>query len=159
VAGHRKGSPMSAVRLSSVLALVSCVLVAACGGGDTGGSSNPTSPSNSGSGSVSFFVSFVAPPDGSYTAQLNGQTYSSSGAFTVNLSPGTYTIEGSHRGTAFAVGFRSLVQGGVQSGSVRSLAGTAPQTTACGVTYGTANVSTAFRVQFTVTSSTTNACQ
>ena len=128
-------------------------LISGCGGG-----SSPTSPSSS---AVPIVV-YLVPAGGSYSATLQGQTYTASGAFNVSLAPGTYTITGTIQAQGLAVGFGilGLSGGGVQSGSARSLSGPAPLVESCKVSYFPATAgATAFSVQFTVTSSANAACQ
>jgi hypothetical protein len=109
-------------------------------------------------------VVFV-PLGGTYTAQLNNQTYTASGGFLVNLSPGTtYQVTGSFIGQGFSVAFTSVTLGGggVQSGSVRSVSGPSGSVSSCQVDYfniNTPNTQRSFQVSFTVTSTVGSACQ
>ncbi|MBI3491558.1 MAG: hypothetical protein HY047_07250 [Acidobacteria bacterium] len=99
---------------------------------------------------------------GTYTASLNGQTYTASGGFTVNLPIGTQQISGSFTGTGFGVGFTTIGGGGVQSGSLRSISGPSPQVSSCQILYfnlDTPNVQRTFQLQFQVTSNVGSACQ
>lgn len=99
---------------------------------------------------------------GSYTAQLNGQTYTASGGFTVNLPVGTQEITGSFVGQGFGIGFSRIGGTGAESGSLRSLAGPAPDVSACQILYlnfDTPNTRRSFRMQFRVTSNANSACQ
>jgi hypothetical protein len=98
-----------------------------------------------------------------FSAQLEGQTYTAFGNHSVRLTPGSHVVSGTYRGTSFGVNFILTGQpGGVESGSVRSLAGADATTRPCGVFYinlDQPTVDRSFRVQFTVTSSSTTACQ
>ncbi len=145
-------SLVSAMRVA--LGSVAVLMLAACGGS---GSTTPTTSSST----PSFVVVFTA-AGGTYTATLNNQTYTANGGFTVSLPAGTYQITGSFRGSVFGVGFGTIAGGGVLSGSVRSVSGPAPTSTACGLIYDnfdTPTVQRSFQVQFQVTTSANSACQ
>ena len=134
------------------------ILASACG------SDSPSSPTSSSSSGIAVLVVF-APVGGTYTAQLNNQTYTATGGFTVNLSPGTtYQVTGSFVGQGFGVAFSSLTLGGggVQSGSVRSVSGPSAQVSSCQVVYtnlDSPNTQRSFQVSFTITSANGSACQ
>jgi hypothetical protein len=132
------------------------------------GSKSPTSPS--GAGTISVAIGFQPATQGdTYTASLNGQTFSAYSAFLVQLSPGTYKLTGSFVGSGIAIGFGGGVttgKGGVRSGSVRSLSGSEPETDQCAAYYfyspallGTGpKVKQDFQLQFDVTSDAGSAC-
>jgi len=154
-----------------ILVLVFFTMVS-CGGGNGsssgGGSASPTGPTSppSPGPSGATFRLVLSTFSSTYTATFQGQTYTASGLFNVSLAPGTYTISGTTQGQGpgtpvFIVGFAlGGAGGGVQSSSVRSLSGPVSQTLPCSVAYTPATGSPAnFSVQFTVTSSTTSACQ
>lgn len=141
------------------LVLTATILSLSCGGEKT-----PIAPSQPGGSGISTSVVFDNPAGGTYTAQLNGQTYTARGSFTVSLPQGTAIIDGTFNGPAFAVAFLRLqpTGGGVLSGSVQSLAGPRPSVGQCRVIYDnfdTPNTSRNFRVQFTVTANVASACQ
>ncbi len=136
---------------------VLCSIVFACGGD---GGSSPTGPS----GGVPVTVSFGgATTSATFSAQLNGQTYTALGLHNLTLPVGTHVVSGSYRGISFGVNFIRVSQGGgVESSSVRSLAGADASVRPCGVSYSnidTPTVERPFRVQFTVTSNAASACQ
>jgi hypothetical protein len=136
------------------LTVLSLVLVS-CGGGSS--SPTPTNPTPSPSG-VSFIVAISVGPSGTYSATLNGQTYTTQSGFQATLQPGTYEISGSYAGGNLVVGFASLVGGGVQTGSVRSTAGTVLTSTSCGLAYAAGSGAQTFRVQFTVGTNSNTSC-
>lgn len=131
-------------------AVVAAVLVQGCSG-------LPTSPSK-----VDVIVAFTS-SGGTYSATLNGQTYSAEGGFPVSLSPGTHTISGSFRASIFGIGFGSAVGGGgVLSGSPRSVTGSGAEVGSCQVSYSnfsTPGTTRTFSVTFQTTSSAGSACQ
>jgi hypothetical protein len=141
------------IRAAFLLAAVGSLT--ACGGG--GGS--PVSPSPT--TTVSFLEAFAVTGLGTYSATLNGQTYTAQGGFSIGLPPGTYELSGSYTGGTMIVGFASapLSQGGVQSGSVQSLAGSILAVTSCGATYSEGTGTQAFRLRFTVGTNPNSACQ
>ena len=145
-------------RVKALALVLLCSVATACGGDD---GSSPAAPSG---GGVPVTISFGgATTSATFSAQLNGQTYTALGLHSVTLPAGTHVISGSYRGISFGVNFiRTSGGGGVQSGSVQSLSGTGAGVLPCGVSYtnlDTPTVERAFRVQFTVTSNTGSACQ
>ena len=85
---------------------------------------------------------------GTYTARLCGQSLTGTGAVLVHVHPGTHEIAGVFRSSFFGV---SITGAGLERGSLLSLAGPAPQVTACGVTYDNLKSPAAaqeFRIQF-----------
>lgn len=99
------------------------------------------------------------PVTGTYSAQFQGQTYTAAGSFEFKLAPGTYTVTGSFTGTALGIGFVAL-DGGVQSGSLKSLSGPAPDVESCSVIYfATGLQARTFQLQFMVTKNTGSVCQ
>lgn len=143
---------------NSMLVLIVLLSAASCGG-----SSSPASPTETSSSAQSILVVFT-PVGGTYTAQLNNQTYTAAGGFIVDLPVGMYQISGSFQGSGFGVGFAAVAigAGGVQSGSLRSLSGPSPQVSPCTITYfniDTPSVPRSFQLQFQVTASVGSACQ
>lgn len=110
---------------------------------------------------VSFLVTFLVPSGGTYTATLNNTTYTATGGFPLTLPPGTYEISGSFTGGVFGLGFGTTTGAGVESGSVRNLAGGDASVGSCGVNYVslTNTAMQQFRVQFRVTTNTGSVCQ
>jgi hypothetical protein len=104
----------------------------------------------------------VAPGATGFSAQLDGRTYDSAGATTVNLTSGTHQMTGTYRGSGFGVGFATTdAAGGVKSGSVRTLAGPSPRTSACSITYASADTPDdqhGFQFEFTVDAKSAGLC-
>ena len=143
------------MRFAVALALALSLALAGCGG-------SPTSPSSSGgsggSGSVTFLWSASTGGAGSYSLTFNGQTYTGTGPYTAALNPGTYEMSGTYTGGTLILSFLTGTSGGVQSGSVRSLAGTVGVLQSCGVLYSGSTQAQSFRVQFVVTSNPNTSC-
>lgn len=143
---------MRSVYRRLVVLVLGAAALCGCGG------SSPTSPASS---AVPIVV-YLVPVGGSYSATLQGQTYTASGGFSVSLAPGIYTITGTIQAQGLAVGFGTLGgnAGGVQSGSPRSVSGPSPLVESCKVSYFPSTVgASSFSVQFTLTSSANSACQ
>jgi hypothetical protein len=105
-------------------------------------------------GKAQVLVNFGPAENGSFTAQLNGQTFKSAGWFPMNQSSSgsTYEITGSFTGSSMRIRFSTSTAAGVQSGSVLSLQGPGPVVSDCELTYvPTTSGSHQFRVQFKVT--------
>ncbi len=139
--------------------LVLSLVLAGCAGCGGDSSSVPTAPS---SATMDPFVAFLSQNPGVYTATLERQTFTASGAFQVPLALGTYTINGSFTGVLFGVGFGSGLKGGVLSGSVRSLSGPSATVSPCNILYdnfATPSVNRTFSIQFQVTANAGSACQ
>lgn len=118
--------------------------------GGTGGSSTAN---------LAFTTDFFGPS----SLQFQNQTYILSTGYTVpNLAPGTYEMSGTI-GTSAAVLFSNgsgfLGTGGVVPGSIENLSGPFPTISACSAIYVNAGSPQAFRFRFTVTASTSAACQ
>jgi hypothetical protein len=135
--------------------LAAIFLLWGCGDSRVPADVGPSSP-------VNVTVVFTPVGDGStFSAQLNGQSFSLPGQSIVSLPPGTYQISGSFLGSGLGVGFQTLGSGGgVQSGSARSLAGPAPQVAPCGITYASPDkaASQSFQLQFQITADAKAAC-
>jgi hypothetical protein len=140
--------------LGLAILLVGVALTLGCGGG--GSVATPTGP---GSSSVPIGVGFNI-QGGTYSATLNGQTYSGAGPYQISLAPGSYEITGTYSGGSLIVAFVSTLPsgGGVQSGSARSLSGPAVVTQACGIGYAAQFGSQPFRLRFTVTTDPNSKC-
>ena len=138
---------------ASVLAAV--FLLWSCGGSRSLVDVSPSS-------SIDVTVVFTPVGDGStFSAQIDGKTYTHPGQSLVSLPPGTYEIVGAFSGSGLQVGFQTLGGGGgVQSGSPRSVAGPAPQVTSCQITYTSPDktVSQAFQLQFQIAANAKSAC-
>ena len=105
-------------------------------------------------GEAHVIVNFTPAEGGSFTAKLNGKTFTSAGWFAVNLKSleSTYDITGSFTGGSLHVRFAASTAAGVQSGSVVSVEGPAVVATECGLTYvPNAPGSYQFRIQFKAT--------
>lgn len=145
-----------------LLTIALCISAVACGGSSSSPTA-PTSPSNAITVYV-YFQRIYSDPGESFTATLNGQTFTAYSVFTVQLPPGTHQISGSFVGGGLGVGLGGGVltpAGGVLSGSVRSLSGPGVSTQPCSILYFPDNISTArrtFQVQFEVTRSVGSAC-
>ncbi len=143
----------------ALAALLVCLVTASCGGeSPTAPSPAPAPRASSTTGVLVVFTPIV----GTYTAQLNGQTYTASGGFTVNLPVGTHEVTGSFVGQGFGIGFSRIGGTGVESSSIRSLTGPAPDILPCQILYlnfDTPNTRRNFRMQFRVTSNSNSACQ
>jgi len=101
--------------------------------------------------------------EGGGSVQFQNQNIILGDAYTFsNLAPGTYEITGSVGlgiGILFSNGSGLFGSGGVVPGSVRSLAGPMPIIDACSALYINIDSSPKpFRLQFTVTTSTSAAC-
>jgi hypothetical protein len=128
----------------------------------TGGTTGST-----GAGTAS--VVFQESLSGGATLQFQGKTFSTDGLQTfTGIAPGTYQITGTIPfggivGFAFANGGGALGSGGVVPGSLKSLAGPSGVGTivsACNVSYvNVVSSSQPYTLQFTVTTSTSAACQ
>jgi hypothetical protein len=127
------------------------------------GCGNTVLPAAIGPSSIEVAVVFTPVGDGTtYTAQLNGQTYTRAGLSIVNLVPGTYQMTGSFLGSGFTTGFQTTGnRGGVQSGSPRSLVGPSSLVASCGITYANSDARTVpqnFQLEFQVTADAGSAC-
>ena len=139
-----------------LLAVLVLPVIFACGG-----DGSPTSPGGS---SIPFFVVFTPLSGTTFSATLNGQTYSASGLFTVSLPPGAHEISGSFSASQFGITLGStspqLAGGGVQSGSLQSLAGSVFVANPCRIIYNSeSNNQGNFRVRFAVVANPNAACQ
>ena len=146
-----------------ILALVVLLLLTiGCGGEGTGSPTQPstsTPPPASGGGGMLVLVSAAA-AGGSYSATLNGKTYTTAMGFTVSLNPGTYEFAGTYSASNFIVALATLSgSGGVQTGSVQSLAGPSLMVTPCGVAYVGGSTNQPFRLRFTVGTNSGNTCR
>jgi hypothetical protein len=115
-------------------------------------------------------IQFLAAPSvgGMFTLSLNGRTYTSPSLQTVVLSPGTYEVSGTatgtvNQGTQLIIGFSgggtTLGKGGVESGSIVSVAGPFVTTSACGIGYYDGSPGPyQYRFFLTVTSDAAKAC-
>ena len=125
-------------------------------GGGGGGAPGPSTAS------VSFYPTFL----GGGSIQFQNQNIILGGQFYTfdNLAPGTYEMTGSVGLGLFIMftsgsGLLGSGGGGVTQGSLRSLAGPMPIVDACQVIYtNTGSSPQPFRLQFTVTTSTSAAC-
>ncbi len=98
--------------------------------------------------------------DGPFSVSFQGQTITAQGPYNFTLNPGSYELAGTMRTSVLSVDFSRVTgTGGVQAGSVRSLAGPAPNVSQCGVLYLTFSPPSSVRVQFTVTDSNSAACK
>src|SRR5262245_14237016 len=134
------------VKLSAVLM---CTLLSAC--------SDPGSVL----GEAHIIVGFTPAEGGSFTARINGQTFSSPGGWAVTLSSlgSTYEISGSFTGGSLGVTFAASTSTGVQTGSVVSVQGPSPNITGCGVIYvAPSTASQQFRIQFKSTAAASLVC-
>lgn len=119
-----------------------------------GGSDSPTGSS----GGVPVLLALTA--DGPFSVTFQGQTITAQGPYNFTLKPGTYEISGQMRTYVLSIDFSRVTgTGGVQAGSVRSLAGPATSVSQCGVLYLTYAPPSNVRVQFTVTESNASACK
>ena len=136
--------------------LIEAVLLAALGAAGCRSARSPAAPG------AAFDVLIVfTPVRGTFAARLNRQDYATPGAVTANLAPGTYDIDGTFLGSGLVVGFATIEAGGVRSGSLRSLAGPAPQVGPCSVTYSRADTGgdpLRFRLEFDVVPGAARAC-
>jgi hypothetical protein len=133
----------------SIVLGTSLLCLAGCGGSD--------SPSSA-SGGVPILLLLSA--DGPFSVSFQGQTITAQGPYNFTLKPGTYEITGQMRTYVLSVDFSRVTgTGGVQTGSVRSLAGPAVDVSQCGVLYLTYSPPSNVRLQFTVTESTGAACK
>ena len=125
-------------------------------GGGGGGAPGPSTAS------VSFYPTFL----GGGSIQFQNQNIILGGQFYTfdNLAPGTFEMTGSVGLGLFIMftsgsGLLGSGGGGVTQGSLRSLAGPMPIVDACQVIYtNTGSSPQPFRLQFTVTTSTSAAC-
>jgi len=143
--------------LRAILVAASVILASNCGGSSLLAPVLGSKPK--------LLLIFGASP-GSYSATLNGQTYSADGGFQISLDSGTtYTVSGTFKTPIFVVIFSNVGGGGALSGSVRSLSGPVSSSSAtgpCSVGYdniATPSVSRTFSIQFQATASTNSACQ
>lgn len=133
----------------SIVLGTSLLCLAGCGGSD--------SPSSA-SGGVPILLLLSA--DGPFSVSFQGQTITAQGPYNFTLKPGTYEITGQMRTYVLSVDFSRVTgTGGVQTGSVRSLAGPAVDVSQCGVLYLTYSPPSNVRLQFTVTESSGAACK
>lgn len=144
------------------LVFVAVCMSAACGGGDSPASPSSTSNSPSSIRRVPIVFTIGA---GSVTASFQGRTMTTPGPHVFDVPPGQYEIVGAltSQGTAGAIvqiAFTSVSpnltqDNGVQTGSVRSVAGPNPELAAgCSVLYSfDGSGRRDFRVAFAVTSS------
>jgi hypothetical protein len=109
---------------------------------------------------ISVIIAIVASSDVRFSAEFDGDTIRSPGAYTVVLSPGTYEIKGSYSGGTLAIGFSSFSAGGVEYGSVKSLSGPRAGVDPCQVTYSEVENTgpKPYRIEFRVTGDDLNAC-
>lgn len=130
------------------------VLASACGGG--GSPTGPNAPTG-----IPFLVAIAASGGGTFSATLNNQTYTVGPGFEVSLPTGTYEMNGTYTGGTLILGFATagLTGGGVQSGSLQSLAGTVLFVQSCRAAYSEGGGPRSFRVRFTVGTDANNACR
>ncbi len=113
-------------------------------------------------GRAHLVVAFNPLEGASYTARLNGQTFSSPGQFSVQLESidPAYEVSGSFNGAGIRIEFHTTTTAGVQAGSVTSLAGPVSQTFPCAITYvSTPAGAQQFRVQFRLTGNIDQSCR
>lgn len=128
--------------------LAALPLLGSCGG-DSG---------TSASGGVPFVLALTA--DGPFSAKFNGETITAEGVYNFQLKPGTYELTAQMNTYVLGVDFsKTIGTGGVQAGSVRSLAGPVVDVHQCGALYLTYSPPSSVRVQFTVTESDGAACK
>jgi len=127
----------------------SLLCLAGCGGSDSPSDPSPGVP-----------ILLLLSADGPFSVSFQGQTITAQGPYNFALKPGTYEITGQMRTYVLSVDFSRVTgTGGVQAGSVRSLAGPAVDVSQCGVLYLTYSPPSNVRLQFTVTESTGAACK
>jgi hypothetical protein len=134
--------------------LLALGVVLACLPGCGGGSDSLTGSS----GGVPILLLLNA--DGPFSVSFQGQTITAQGPYNFTLKPGTYEITGQMRTSVLSVDFSKVTgTGGVQAGSVLSLAGPAVDVSQCGALYLSYSPPSSVRVQFTVTESNGSACK
>jgi hypothetical protein len=122
---------------------------------------SPVSTESTAAADISFVIVFTPEGDGSsFSATIEGQTYTAPGAVSVSLAPGPHALTGTFDGSGFSVGFQTIGQGGVVSGSVRTTSGPSAKTSACSVTYSndTPSVRRDFEVSFELDAEPARAC-
>src|SRR5262245_57245723 len=135
------------IRLSAVLL---CSLPGAC-------ASDPGSVL----GEAHIIVGFTPAAGGSFTARINGKTFSSPGGFAVTLSSlgAIHELNGSFTGGSLGVTFAASTSTGVETGSVVSVQGPSPNISGCGVIYvAPSTASQQFRIQFKSTAAASLVC-
>ena len=137
------------MRPRSGWALVAALILLGSCGGDSG---------TSASGGVS--VLLVVTADGPFSVKFNGDTITAQGTYNYQLKPGTYELTGQMNTYVLGIDFSKMTgTGGVQAGSVRSLAGPAVDVHQCGALYLTYAPPSSVRVQFAITESEGAACK
>jgi hypothetical protein len=140
---------MRCARLRTAWAVALFASTLAGCGSDSGASSSGGVP-----------VLLLLSADGPFSVTFQDQTFTAQGPYNFTLKPGAYEITGQMRTSVLSVDFSRVAgAGGVQAGSVRSLAGPEPQVSQCGVLYLTLAPPSSIRVQFTVTESDAAACK
>jgi hypothetical protein len=142
------------MRVMSLKVLVVALMLGA------GCANSPSAPASSNIDILIVFSPVAGPDGGEFTARLEAETYTLPGAVKATLGQGIHQITGTFRGAGFIVGFATIGEGGVKSGSVNSLAGPSPKITSCAITYASQSSTerVTFQMQFQVTDSQTAAC-
>ena len=136
------------MRRARLLALLCCARVGAC----NGDSASPL-------GEARIIIGFT--PGGTFTARINGKTFSSAGGFPVTLTSlgNEYEISGSFTGGSLGLTFAASTSTGVQSGSLVSVEGPNPRILNCDVMYlASTNASQQFRLRFKSTATAALVC-
>jgi hypothetical protein len=113
---------------SRVISGVLCVCLGACDW-------SPPAPTEPTSEVISFVVTFEASPGDPFSADLNGTTFNTPGAFPVSMRTGTYEVSGTLLGPGLRIHFSQEQGGGVRTGSVQALGGPGAQTEGCMVAW------------------------
>src|SRR5262245_9162619 len=111
--------------LRTATAAVALLLVSSCGGDELSATDARVT------------ISFYPASDGSYTATVNGKSFTGSGKFALSLPElgKTYELSGSFTGGSLGINFGTTTTSGVRAGSVTSVAGPNPAPYNCGVNY------------------------
>jgi len=138
--------------------------VRAYNGAGNSGYSNEANATTAAPPTATAILYFITSLTGASSVTFQGQTWITGAEHTFTLSPGTYEMTGTvgANGTvfiAFANGGGLLGTGGVVPGSLRSLSGPFPIVSACNAVWVSTGSASSFRLQFTVTTSTSAACQ
>src|SRR5688500_7656561 len=106
-------------------------------------------------GEANVLIRFMPGASGSFTARVNGKTYTSAGRFALDLPDlgKTYDVTGTFTGS-LGVDFATTTAAGVRTGSVVNLEGPVVMLNPCGLTYVASTAGTQkfrFQVQTTGT--------